>query len=56
MTNQNTATQLMDIAARIREMREILGFSEQKLAEMTEIPLDTYQLYEIGRASCRERV
>ena len=48
MTNQNTATQLMDIAARIREMREILGFSQQKLAEMTEIPLDTYQLYESG--------
>ena len=48
MTNQNTATQLMDIAARIREMREILGYSEQKMAELTEVALDTYQLYESG--------
>ena len=48
MQNQNTATQLMDIAARIREMREILGFSLQKMAEMTEISPDTYALYESG--------
>ena len=45
MTNQNTATQLMDIAARIREMREILGHSDQKMAEMTEVSLDTYRSY-----------
>ena len=48
MTNQNTATQLMDIAARIREMREILGYSEHKMAEMTEVPLDAYRMYESG--------
>jgi len=48
MTNQNTATQLMDIAARIREMREILGFSAAKMAEMTEVAEDTYILYESG--------
>ena len=48
MINQNTATQLMDIAARIREMREILGFSQQAMAEMTEIPLETYRIYESG--------
>ena len=48
MTNQNTATQLMDIAARIREMREILGFSVQKMAEMTEVTEETYNLYESG--------
>ena len=48
MTNQNTATQLMDIAARIREMRDILGYSEQKMAEMTEVSLDTYHQYESG--------
>ena len=41
MQNQNTATQLLDIAARIREMREILGLSLQKMAEMTEISPDT---------------
>ena len=48
MTNQNTAAQLLDIAARIREMREILGYTEQNMAEMTEIPLETYRLYESG--------
>ena len=48
MTNQNTATQLMEIAARIREMREILGYSEQTMAEMTEVTVDTYRQYESG--------
>ena len=48
MTNQNSNNQLMEIAARIREMREILGYSQQKMAEMTEIALDTYCLYESG--------
>ena len=48
MTNQNTATQLMDIAARIREMREILGFSVEKMAELTEVSRETYVLYESG--------
>ena len=48
MTNQTTANQLMDIAARIREMREILGFSIAKMAELTEVSEDTYVLYESG--------
>ena len=48
MTSQNTATQLMDIALRIRELREILGYTEQQMAEMTEISLDTYRIYESG--------
>ena len=48
MTNQNPATQLMDIAARIRDMREILGFSVQKMAEQTQLSEETYRLYESG--------
>ena len=48
MYNQNTDNQLMDIAARIREMREILGYSQEKMAELTEISEDTYRLYESG--------
>ena len=48
MTNQNTANQLMDIAARIREMRKILGYSQQKMAEMAEVPLEIYEQYESG--------
>ena len=39
MTNQNSANQLMDIALRIRDMRDILGYSIQKMAELTEISL-----------------
>ena len=48
MTNQSTASQLMDIALRIREMREILGYSIQEMAERTETSEDTYRIYEAG--------
>ena len=44
----NSATQLMDVAMRIREMREILGYSIEKMAELTQIDADTYVLYESG--------
>ena len=48
MTNQSTANQLQEISLRIREMREILGYSMQKMADMTEVPEETYRLYESG--------
>ena len=48
MTNQNSATQLIDIALRIREMRDILGYSIHKMAEFTEISEEQYRLYESG--------
>ena len=48
MTSSNPATQLMDVAMRIREMREILGYSIGKMAELTQIDADTYTLYESG--------
>ena len=48
MTNQSTASQLMDIALRIREMREILGYSIQEMAERTETSEETYRTYEAG--------
>ena len=48
MSNQNPANQLMDIAARIRGMREILGYSMQYMAEQTEISEETYRQYETG--------
>ena len=48
MTNQSTANQLMDIAMRIRDMREILGYSMQKMAELTEVSSEMYKLYESG--------
>ena len=48
MTNANTSTQLMDIATRIRGMREILGYSMQKMAQLTEVDEDIYRRYESG--------
>ena len=48
MTNQSSANQLMDIALRIRDMREILGHSMQRMAELTEVTADMYKLYESG--------
>ena len=44
----NSSTQLMDIAARIKGMREILGYSMQKMAEQTEVSEEIYQQYESG--------
>ena len=49
MSNQtNTANQLMDIALRIREMREIFGYSIPQMAEKAEISVALYQEYEAG--------
>ena len=48
VTNTNTSTQLMDIATRIRGMREILGYSMQKMAEQTEVTEEIYRQYESG--------
>ena len=50
MTNSNSTTQLMDIATRIRGMREILGYSMQKMAELTEVSEEIYRQYESGNA------
>ena len=40
MSNQNPNNQLMDIAMRIRDMREILGFSMQRMAELSDVSED----------------
>ena len=49
MSNQtNTANQLMDIALRIREMREIFGYSIEEMAEKAEITKELYLEYEAG--------
>ena len=49
MTNQSTVNQLQEIALRIREMREILGYSMQKMADLTEVSEETYRVYESGK-------
>ena len=48
MMKQDPSSQLMDIAMRIRDMREILGYSMQKMAELTDVTEETYKLYEQG--------
>ena len=48
MSNQNPATQLMEVASRIKGMRELLGYSMQKMAELTEVSEENYKLYETG--------
>ena len=47
----NTAKeQLREIAARIKEMREIMGWSVEEMAEKTEVSVEIYKMYESGAA------
>ena len=39
---------LMEIALRIREMREIIGLTEAEMAEKTQVSPETYASYETG--------
>ena len=48
MNQQSSANQLMDIALRIRTMRDILGYSTQKMAELTDVSETLYREYEAG--------
>ena len=45
---QSTTKQLMDIAQRIKEMRDILGYSVEKMARLTEVSEEQYRGYESG--------
>ncbi len=45
---KNTVNSLAEVAARIREMREILGFSTAEMAEKTEVEKELYEEYEKG--------
>ncbi len=48
MANENTANQLKEVALRIREMRQIIGYSTATMAELTEVDEDLYKQYEAG--------
>ena len=50
MTNQTTTNQLLEVAQRIREMRQIIGFTTKQMAERTEVPEEEYLSYEAGTA------
>ena len=49
MTKEVETNQLERIALRIREMRNILGFSTAQMAELTELTEETYIEYESGK-------
>ena len=48
MSNQNSTNQLMDVAMRIRDMRDILGYSVEKMTELTGFSEAEYRSYESG--------
>ena len=45
---QTPANPLVEIAERIREMREIIGYSPAQMAERTEVTEELYRSYETG--------
>ena len=48
MTN-TTATELWEVALRIRELRQIIGYSPVQMAEATEVSVEEYLSYEQGK-------
>ena len=46
--SNTTSNQLMEIAQRIREMREILGYSIETMAKQTEVSEEIYKQFETG--------
>ena len=50
MSQRTTENQLMEVAGRIREMREIMGWSTAEMAEKTEVSEEEYLSYENAQA------
>lgn len=48
MKTETAKGQLLEIAERISDMREIMGYSEAEMAEKTEVSLALYKAYETG--------
>lgn len=49
LKNAEMANRLMDLACRIRELREISGFSPEEMAAQTDVSSDEYMAFENGR-------
>ncbi|MBQ3234731.1 MAG: AMP-binding protein [Clostridia bacterium] len=49
MNSNNTFNQLSEIATRIKELREIMGFSVYSMAEKTDVTEERYITYESGK-------
>ena len=50
MDTKNALLQLSEVASRIKEMRDILGFSVEYMAEKTDVSVEKYLNYESGKA------
>ncbi len=50
MTTNTAKEQLMEIASRIKEMRDIMGWSVEEMAEKTEVTVEDYNAYENANA------
>ena len=50
MTTNTAKEQLMAIASRIKEMREIMGWSIAEMAQKTEVSQEEYESYETAMA------
>ena len=48
MNTNTTMLQISEIASRIKEMREIMGWSEAEMAFKTEVSVKDYLVYEGG--------
>ena len=48
MTVQTTSNQLMEVALRIRELREIVGYTTEEMAARTGVTEEQYIAYEMG--------
>ena len=48
MDTTNTANQIFEVACRIRDMREIAGFSVEEMARRTDTAPEEYARYEAG--------
>lgn len=46
MSTTAKTTELQDLALRVRELREITGYTEEEMAEKTEVSLEDYRCYE----------
>ena len=49
MNTNNTLNQLSEIATRIKELREIIGFSVNEMTQKTDVDEQTYLAYESGK-------
>ncbi len=48
-TNSNTTQQLTEVATRIKELRDVMGYTVDQMAEKTDVSFELYLSYESGK-------